>query len=53
MVEGAIAMELNAVKALDRVHSAQSINYLNATGICVCLLPNFVNRSLELQRIAN
>ena len=47
------ALELKAVKALDRVHMAQSINYLKATGLCVCLLLNFGKPRLEIQRISN
>ena len=46
-------MELKAVKALDRVHTAQFINYPKATGLCVCLLLNFGKPRLEIQRIAN
>jgi GxxExxY protein len=53
LVEGTIIVELKAVKALDRVHSAQSINYLKATGLGVCLLLNFGKPRLEIQRIAN
>jgi GxxExxY protein len=44
---------VSAVKALDRVHAAQSINYLKATGLHVCLLLNFGNPRLEMQPIAN
>ncbi len=53
LVEGTIVVELKAVKALDRVHAAQSINYLKATGLRVCLLLNFGKPRLEIQRIAN
>jgi GxxExxY protein len=51
--EGIIVVELKAVKALDRVHAAQSINYLKATGLRVGLLLNFGKPRLEIQRIAN
>jgi len=37
LVEGADVVELKVVKAFDRVHIAQSINYLKATGLDVCL----------------
>ena len=53
LVEGTIVVELKAVKALDRVHAAQCINYLKATGLGVCLLLNFGKPRLEIQRLAN
>jgi GxxExxY protein len=53
LVEGTIVVEPKAVKALDRVHAAQCINYLKATGLGVCLLLNFGKPRLEIQRIAN
>jgi len=53
LVEGTIIVELKAVKALDSVHIAQSINYLKATGLDVCLLINFGKPRLEIRRIVN
>lgn len=53
LVEGAAVVELEAVRALDRVHTAQAINYLEATGLGVCLLLNFGKPRLEIQRIAH
>jgi GxxExxY protein len=53
LVEESIVVELKAVKALDRVHAAQCINYLKATGLRICLLLNFGKPRLEIQRIAN
>jgi len=53
LVEGTIMVELKAVKALDRVHAAQCINYLRATGLRLCLLLNFGKPRLEIQRFAN
>ena len=53
LVEGTIVVELKAVKALDRVHVAQSINYLKATRLDVCLLFNFGKPRLEVQRIVH
>ena len=53
LIEGTILVELKAVKALDRVHTAQAINYLKATGLRVGLLLNFGKPRLEIQRIAN
>jgi len=51
VVEGAIIVELKAVKALDDVHAAQCLNYLRATDLHVCLLINFGKPRLELRRI--
>jgi GxxExxY protein len=51
LVEGAIVLEIKALDRLDRVHFAQCVNYLRATGFRVCLLLNFGRSSLELKRI--
>jgi GxxExxY protein len=53
LVEEVIVVELKEVKALDRVHAVQCINYLKATGLRICLLLNFGQPRLEIQRIAN
>src|ERR1019366_3914768 len=53
LVEGTLLVELTAVKALDRVHSAQCLNYLKASGLRVCLLINFGNPRLEIKRLVN
>jgi GxxExxY protein len=50
LVEGKFLVELKAVKNLAPEHSAQIINYLNATGIQVGLLINFGNPRLEYRR---
>lgn len=49
-VEEKVIVELKAVKALVPEHHAQTINYLNATGIEVGLLINFGNSKLEYRR---
>lgn len=51
LVQGKLVMELKAVKALAPEHSAQLINYLNATGIDVGLLVNFGNKRLQYKRL--
>ncbi len=51
LVEGAVLVELKAVKALDDVHLAQCLNYLRATGLHLCLLLNFGKPRLEIRRI--
>ena len=53
LVESTVVVELKAVKALDSVHTAQCINYLKASRLRLCLLLNFGNPRLEIQRIAN
>lgn len=50
LVEGKILIELKAVKAIAPEHQAQTINYLNATGVSVGLLINFGNPRLEYKR---
>lgn len=52
LVEGAVLVELKAVKALDEIHEAQCLNYLKATGIKLILPINFGNPKLELRRLA-
>ena len=51
LVEDAVLIELKTVRALDRAHRAQCINYLRATGRHLCLLLNFGTPRLEFQRV--
>ncbi|MBM3152806.1 MAG: GxxExxY protein [Chloroflexi bacterium] len=54
LVADLILVEFKAVKLLEDVHVAQSLNYLRATGLPVCLLVNFYRPKLEIKRfIAN
>ncbi len=39
------------VEKLDKVHEAQLLNYLKATGIRVGLLVNFKSRKAEIKRM--
>ena len=50
IVENKVLVELKAVSNLAPEHSAQVINYLNATGIEVGLLINFGNPKLQYKR---
>ena len=51
LADDTIVVELKAVRALDKAHMAQCINYLAATGLHLCLLLNFVKPRVEAQRI--
>ncbi len=51
IVDGEIAVELKAIKALEDVHFAQVRSYLKATGLHVGLLLNFNAPTLVIKRI--
>jgi len=51
LVADAILVELKTVRALDRAHRAQCINYLRATGKTLCLLINFGTPRIKIWRI--
>jgi GxxExxY protein len=51
IVECLVLVELKSVRALDDIHRAQCINYMNATGLQLCLLINFGNPRLEFKRL--
>jgi GxxExxY protein len=51
LVEDEVLVELKAVQALDEIHTAQCLNYLNATGRKVCLLINFGKPKVEIKRL--
>ena len=53
LIEEKVIIELKAAKALDEVHMSQCLNYLKATGLCVCLLVNFGKPKTEMRRIVN
>jgi GxxExxY protein len=53
LVEQQLLVELKAVKSLDEIHTAQCLNYLNATGLKVCLLINFGSLRVAIKRLAN
>ncbi len=50
-VEETVMVELKALTALEDVHLAQALNYLEAYKIEVGLLVNFGSRSLEFKRV--
>ena len=51
LVEGKVIVELKAVTALAKEHSAQVINSLKATGVEVGLLVNFAQPKIEFHRL--
>jgi len=53
LVEDIISVELKAITALDKVHFAQAINYLEAYNLNTGLLINFGTTSLEYKRLFN
>ena len=53
LVENVVAVELKALTALEDVHLAQAINYLEAYDLEVGLLINFGSKSLQYKRVVN
>jgi GxxExxY protein len=50
LVEDNIILELKAVDQLDKIHEAQLLNYLKATGMRLGLLINFKYPKAEIKR---
>jgi GxxExxY protein len=50
VVDDRVVIELKTVQMLTKVHEAQLLNYLKATGIKVGLLVNFVHPKAEIRR---
>ena len=50
LVEDAIILELKAVEDLQKIHEAQLLNYLKATGYKVGLLINFTHPKAQIKR---
>jgi GxxExxY protein len=53
VVDQRVVVELKAATCLDRVHKAQCLNYLRATGLRFALLLNFGRPKLEVHRIVS
>jgi len=51
LVEKSIVLELKAVKSIDKIHQAQLLNYLKATGLKTGLLLNFGTPRLGIKRM--
>jgi len=53
IVENSVIVELKAVREMNEIHAAQTINYLKATGLKVALLINFGNPRVDVRRFVN
>ena len=51
LVEQAVILELKAAKTIDRIHEAQLLNYLRATGVQKGLILNFGTPRLGIRRM--
>jgi len=51
LVEDCVIVEIKAVGHLHKVHQAQLLNYLKATGVKVGLLVNFSKSKAEIKRM--
>ena len=51
LVEDKVIVELKTVENLDKVHEAQILNYLKATGLHVGLLVNFKRKKADIKRM--
>lgn len=52
LVENQVIIELKAVESLSKIHEAQLLNYLKATGFKIGLLVNFTHPQAEIKRYA-
>ena len=50
VVEDLVLIEIKAIEALQKVHEAQILNYLKATGYKVGLLVNFTHPKAVIKR---
>lgn len=51
IVDDRVIVELKTVDRIDRIHEAQVLNYLKATGYKVGLIVNFKNTRAEIKRL--
>lgn len=51
VVEHAVIIELKTVEKLTKLHEAQLLNYLKATGMKIGLLVNFQDTKAEIKRL--
>lgn len=53
LVNDELLVELKAVENIEKVHLAQCLNYLKATGMRACLLVNFGRSKVQVRRLVN
>ena len=53
LVENNVIVELKTVDKIEKIHEAQLLNYLKATGIQVGLLVNFKSRKAQIKRLVS
>lgn len=53
LVEDSLLVELKAVETLDKIHFAQCLNYVKASGLKTCLLFNFGRTKIQVKRFNN
>jgi len=51
LVENKVIVELKTVEKIDKMHEAQLLNYLKATGLKVGLIVNFKHPKAEIKRM--
>ena len=51
LVEDQVIIELKTVDKIEKIHEAQLLNYLKASGIKVGLLVNFKSKKAEIKRM--
>jgi len=51
LIENYLLLELKTVEKFNEVHLAQSLNYLKATNLPLCLLLNFGKPKVEIKRV--
>lgn len=50
VVENQVILEIKAVDSLQKIHEAQLLNYMKATGYKIGLLVNFTHPKAEIKR---
>ena len=51
VVAGQVILEIKAIDVLSKIHEAQLLNYLRATGITIGLLINFKHPKADIKRL--